>query len=103
MRTQNISQQVPLAYFACAFNKGLNSYEISTVLCHDINHIYGSRGGTGGQDPSPPPPGKSQTIGFLSNAGPKPQENHNRASIQCWVIAGPPVKHHLNGVSLVGR
>ena len=38
------------------------------------NIMGGSRGGDRGS--GPPPPGKSQNIGFLSNTGPDPLKNH---------------------------
>ena len=39
----------------------------------------------------PPPPEKSQNIGFLSNTSPDPLKNHQsyQTSIQCWAIIGP--------------
>ena len=52
----------------------------------------------------PPPPGKLQNIGFLSNTGPDPllKSQSYQSSIECWVTIGPPSKRHLNGVSLAG-
>ena len=52
--------------------------------------------GTGGSDP----PVYHKNIGFLSNTGPDPLGNHN--ATKPTFNAGP-AKHHLNGVSLVGR
>ena len=41
------------------------------------DHIRGSRGGgTGGTDPHPPHLENHKAIGFLSNIGPDPLENH---------------------------
>ena len=63
-----------------------------------IWRMYGSREGeTGGQDP----PEKSQHIGFLSNTGPDPLENHKATKLAFNVL--PPAIRHLNGVSLAGR
>ena len=45
-----------------------------------------------------------KNIGFLSNTGLDSRKWQSyQASIQCWVIIGTPVKHHLNGVSLSGQ
>ena len=59
----------------------------------------------GPDPPPPPPPEKTQKL-----RGPKqywsrsPEKSQSyQASIQCWVIIGPPAKRHLNGVSLAGR
>ena len=61
-------------------------------------------GGTGGPDP-PPPTEKSQKIWvpykYWSRSQAKSQSF--QAGIQCWATIGPPVKRHLNGVSLVCR
>ena len=64
--------------------------------------MCGSGGGTGG--PDPPPPVKYKNIRFLSNIVRIPLQSQSyQSSIQCWAIIGPPVKRHLNGVSLAGR
>ena len=54
--------------------------------------------GGGGQGSDPPPPENHKNIMFLSNTGRDPLKESQRyqASIQCWAIIGPPVKHHLN-------
>ena len=77
----------------------------------------------GGRRSGTAPPENSQDIGFLSNTGPNPLNNHKKkkhasntgpnplnnheekkhAIIQCWTIIGTPAKRHLNGVSLAGR
>ena len=44
----------------------------------------------------PPPPEKSQNIGFSSNTCPDPLKNCScEASIQCWDSIGMPAKRHL--------
>ena len=51
--------------------------------------------GAGGLDT---PLKKYLNIGFLSNTGPDPLENHSyKARIKCCVMIGPPAKRHLNG------
>ena len=42
--------------------------------------MRGSRGGTVG--PDPPPPEKSQKVGFLSNTGPDPLKNHKASKLE---------------------
>ena len=45
-----------------------------------------------------------KNIGFLSNIGSDPLKIISyKSSILCWAIIGPPVKRHINGVSLAGR
>ena len=64
-----------------------------------VDHAQIQRG-AGGLDPL----GNHKAKGFLRQAGPDPLENLKyQASIQCWAIIGPPVKRHLNGVSLAGQ
>ena len=63
-----------------------------------VELMRGSRGGDNGS--GPPPLKNYKNIGFLSNDGPDPSY---QASIQCWVIIGPPAERHLNNVSLAGR
>ena len=55
-------------------------------------------GGTGGTDPLCK---TTKNIGFLSNTGLDSLKRY-KASSHCWAIIGPPVGHHLNGVSLAG-
>ena len=75
------------------------------IQCHAACIILKSRpcvdpeGGQGVRTP-PPPPGKLQNIGFLSNYGPDPLKITKLPIKQCWATIGPPVKRHLNGVSL---
>ena len=60
----------------------------------------------GGRGPDPPSLANYKSIGFLSNSGPDPLKTAKlpiQHSVLCWVIIGPPVKRHLNGVSLAGR
>ena len=52
----------------------------------------------GGCRGSGPPLKNHKNIGFLSNTGPDPPENHKASN---WAIIGTPAKCHLNGVSLV--
>ena len=53
--------------------------------------------GAGSPDP-PPPLDKSQKyIGFLSNTGPDPLQNH-KAAKPVSAIIGTPAKRHLNGI-----
>ena len=59
----------------------------------------------GGKCPCADPDGgggleKHKAIGFLSNTGPDPLENH--LTIQLATI-DPSAKRHLNGISLTGR
>ena len=48
--------------------------------------MRGPRGGETGVQNPPPPPEKHKTIGFLSNTGPDPLENHNasKPAINVW-------------------
>ena len=58
-----------------------NSFGLLRALISVIKSTMGGpRGKTGG--PDPPPPEKSQNIGFLSNTGPDPLKNY-KAIIQC--------------------
>ena len=67
--------------------------KVSTATC-----MCESRGSRGSEPP--PPPEKSQNIGFLSDTGP----DHNlQASIQCWATIDQSAKRHLNVVTLAGR
>ena len=70
----------------------------------DTNCMCWSSGGRGGDRRSGPLPLKNhKNIGFLSNTCSVFWKSQSyQARIQCWVIMGPPAKHHLNGVSLAG-
>ena len=78
------------------------------VLVHKLINasvaMRGSRGGGG--DRGLDPPGKSQKYlvswQYWSGSS-KNYKATKSASIECWAIIGLPGKHHLNGVSLVGR
>ena len=56
----------------------------------------GSRGRDRGSRP-PFPLKNHKNIGFLSNTGPDPLKKLQsyKASIQCWVIIGPPAKRQM--------
>ena len=64
----------------------------------DTRDMRGSRGGTEG--PDHPPLEKSQNIGFLSNTGPDPLNNH-KATKPAFNVG--PSLCHWNSVSLAGH
>ena len=87
-------------------------------LARCLHNLYsfmcGSRGGEGGGGGAggpEPPPGKLQKymvslklflhVAILVRTPLKSQSY--QSSIQCWAIIGPPVKRHLNGISLAGH
>ena len=72
----------------CACSSESLSHVISTKI--SWNYMCGSRSGP------PPPPEKSQNIGFSSNTCPDSLKNRIcEASIQCWAFIGMPAKRHL--------
>ena len=66
--------------------------------------MCGSRGETGGSDPPPPDKPQKYRVSYQYLSGfPVKSQSYQATSIQCWATIGPPVKRHLNGVSLAGR
>ena len=58
------------------------------------------------RDRGPDPPMENQeAIGFFSNTGPNPLENHKatKPALNVGAIINPPAKLHLNGFLLVGK
>ena len=65
-----------------------------------------SRGGGQGVRTPTPSLKNPKYIGFLSNTSLYPLENHNATKpyiIQGWATINPPVKRHVNGITLAGR
>ena len=65
----------------------------------------GSRGGGGGGRGSGLPLKNHKKIGFLNNTGLDPLKNHKatKPAFNVGQSSAPPVKRHLNGISLAGR
>ena len=64
-------------------------------------NMCGSRGGTGGPDPTWKITKIKGSLTILVRIPLKSQSY--QSSIHCWAIIGPPAKRHLKGVSLTGR
>ena len=85
-------QQVP-ASVRCEFI-GQDAWTVSEPLL--AKPMRGSRGGAEGPDPLK----YHQNIGYFSNTGPDPLENHEATEP---AFNGTPAKRPFNGVSLAGR
>ena len=65
--------------------------------CADLEGV----GGQGARTPTEKSQKYRASLQYWSDSPVKPHSL--QASIQCWAIIGPPVKRHLNGVSLEDR
>ena len=69
-----------------------------SVFSVSLTEPEGGGGGAGGPDRTPPPLKNHKYIGFLSNTGPDPLNNHSYpASIQFLAIIGTLEKRHFAG------